>query len=172
MKRQIVLLGDTAVGKTSLVRQFTSQDFDQLSTTSLSASCVNMIYDDQKFEIWDTAGQERYSAITPIYYKKAQLIVIVFDVVHTYSFDRAKFWYEQVRKTTQIPVFVVGNMIDLKQKVNKTDVQFFVDANKLLYFETSAKTGEGVQNLLQKAFQFANFSDQKVESKKKTSCCW
>ncbi|CAL6027262.1 Rab11 [Hexamita inflata] len=171
MKQKVVLLGDTAVGKSSLMRQFISQDFDQISTTSLSASCANFTYEGRQIEIWDTAGQEKYAAITPMYYKKAALIIIVFEIVHTYSFERAKWWYEQVRKTSQTPVIIVGNMTDLKQRVNQVDIQYFLSQHNLQYFQTSCKTGKGIDNLMKNIVLHAQVDKFEEKSSKKSSCC-
>jgi len=111
-------------------------------------SCENKQY---IFEIWDTAGQERYEAITPLYYRSAEAAVIVFDLTYKESFVKAKEWLKRLRKERpdpDMPIVLVGNKSDREgREVDDELVQGFVAENGLKYFETSAKTGEGVEEM-------------------------
>ncbi|GKT27759.1 Small GTPase like protein, partial [Aduncisulcus paluster] len=102
-----------------------------------------------KFEIWDTSGQESFLMLTPMYFRDASVVIIVFDL--TESFERSKEVFEFVMKEAMknsIVVFV-GNKIDLveSRKVDKSTAEEFATENNILYFETSAKTGEGVEEM-------------------------
>ncbi|CAL6109445.1 Rab11 [Hexamita inflata] len=172
MKSKIVLLGDTGVGKTTLIQQFTTHEYNPMITSSLSAACVQMQFMDKKLEIWDTAGQEKYNSITPIYYRKASCVLLVFDLSHSFTFERVKWWFEEVRRTTKTNMIVVGNKSDLKRKVSPIDVKFFVESNKLTYFETSSKTGDGVKEVLKAAAEYDFIQDDMLDLKtNKKGCC-
>lgn len=103
------------------------------------------------FEIWDTAGQERYEAITPLYYRSAEAALIVFDLTFEESFTKAKEWLKRLRKERpdpDMPIVLVGNKCDREDRnVDDALVQEFVEENNLQYFETSAKTGENVEDM-------------------------
>mmetsp|Transcript_8716 Transcript_8716/g.27870 ORF Transcript_8716/g.27870 Transcript_8716/m.27870 type:complete len:168 (+) Transcript_8716:376-879(+) len=103
------------------------------------------------FEIWDTAGQERYEAITPLYYRSAEAAVIVFDLTFKESFQKAKEWLKRLRQErpdVDMPIALVGNKSDCDGRdVDAELVQTFADENGLQYFETSAKTGENVDDM-------------------------
>ena len=93
---KVVLLGESGVGKTSIIAQFTTGNFDPDVVTSLSAQYVSKTveYDNLqkaiKFDLWDTAGQEKYRALAKIFYKDAKVIILVYDITNTRSFDELK----------------------------------------------------------------------------------
>ena len=115
-----------------------------------------------KFEIWDTAGQERYHSLAPMYYRGAQAAVVVYDITKQVimhlefivkeSFERAISWVKELQKqaTSSIVIALVGNKVDLEQdKRAVATVNGMQTADKmgLLFFETSAKTGQNIHDL-------------------------
>lgn len=94
---KLVILGDVAVGKSSIAQRFVNGKFVALHEPTIGALFLTKKIQINgyvvKFEIWDTAGQERYHALTPMYYRNANAAVVVFDVANSTSFERAQKWY-------------------------------------------------------------------------------
>lgn len=156
---KIVLLGDSSVGKTSLVHRFTKNSFDQHTANTIGAAFITKfhsgVHDPNrkvKFEIWDTAGQERYRSLTPMYYRNAQVALVCFDLSNIEStFSRAKYWIEQLPLQgggSDIKVKVVGNKSDLMTTdLSLTQVEDYCNEHRLSLYQTSAKTGDGIAHL-------------------------
>lgn len=105
-----------------------------------------------KFEIWDTAGQERYHSLAPMYYRGAAVAIVVFDITHPASFDRAKKWVTELRanvSNSDIVIALVGNKVDLEEErqVDQEDAKSYAEESGLLYFEASAKTNVNVTEI-------------------------
>ena len=154
---QFLLLGNSEVGKTSLIRRYTNGLFkgEYISTIGIDYDSKIEIIDDINVlvKLWDTAGQERFRAITPNTLRNAEGIMLVFNITDSESFDDLKVWLESIKthfgeKNIPIPIIIVGNKVDLEDKrdVEKDDANKFAQENNFKYFETSAKTGEGVDN--------------------------
>jgi len=155
-------LGDMYVGKTSLCRQFVSQTFEPNSepTIRIAFQSKNLNFNGEKvtLRIWDTAGQEKYRSLAPIYYKGADVAIIVYDVTNEQSFQTLKFWIEQLKENTSIDeklcIAVAGNKADSSEKDRKVPTamgQEIASLNGALFSETSARTGENVNELFIKA---------------------
>ena len=104
---KVVLLGESGVGKTSIISRFINNFFSEnvISTTGASYAGKTMIFDEFggkkiRFEIWDTAGQEQYRSLTKIFYKDAAAAILVYDITRKGSFYALKnYWYDQVKDT-------------------------------------------------------------------------
>jgi small GTP-binding protein len=104
---KVVLLGESGVGKTSIISRFINNFFAEnvISTTGASYAGKTMIFDEFggkkiRFEIWDTAGQEQYRSLTKIFYKDAAAAILVYDITRKGSFYALKnYWYDQVKDT-------------------------------------------------------------------------
>lgn len=156
---KVVLLGESGVGKTSIISQFTSNTFDPDVVTSLSAQFISKTveFDDIhriiKFDIWDTAGQEKYRSLAKIFYKDAKVILLVYDISSAKSFEELKeYWYEQQTKLNVDgqPIFaVVANKNDLYevQQVNNDEGISFAESIGAIFQSTSAKSDSGITNL-------------------------
>ena len=104
---KVVLLGESGVGKTSIISRFINNVFGEniISTTGASYAGKTMTFDEFegkaiKFEIWDTAGQEQYRSLTKIFYKDAPAAILVYDITRKDSFLELKnYWYDQVKET-------------------------------------------------------------------------
>ena len=107
---KVVLVGETGVGKTSIIMQFVDESFqkDQQSTTGGTFSIKTGKCDNGKtikFEIWDTAGQERYRALAKVFYKNAAVCVLVYDITRRSSFEELKkYWVTQLKENAQSDV--------------------------------------------------------------------
>eukprot|EP01117_Protostelium_nocturnum_P010224 TRINITY_DN3667_c0_g1_i1.p1 TRINITY_DN3667_c0_g1~~TRINITY_DN3667_c0_g1_i1.p1 ORF type:complete len:205 (+),score=53.80 TRINITY_DN3667_c0_g1_i1:151-765(+) len=152
---KLVLLGESAVGKSSLVLRFVKGHFLEFQESTIGAAflaqtvCLNDTT--VKFEIWDTAGQERYHSLAPMYYRGAQAAVIVYDITNHESFERAQEWVKELQRqgSPNIVMALAGNKVDLEanRRVSIEEAQAFCDENGLLFMETSAKTATNVNEL-------------------------
>jgi small GTP-binding protein len=159
-----VLIGDGAVGKTSLRERFLGKGFkaNYLITIGADFALANKQIGDMnvKFQIWDLAGQSRFGDIRPIYYKRALGGLLVFDCTRPSSFNNLKNWVEECwthNGQGEIPLVILGNKADLKAKesnfITNEQGQLFAEQlsqkTKALgftipYLETSAKTAVNV----------------------------
>jgi small GTP-binding protein len=149
---KVVLLGESAVGKSSLVLRFVKREFHEFQESTIGAAFLTqtVTIDDTtvKFEIWDTAGQERYHSLAPMYYRGAQAALIVYDITSKDSFLKAQNWVRELQRqaNSTIVIALVGNKLDLASKrgVEHNEAKLFADENNLLFMETSAKTAVNV----------------------------
>ncbi|GAA5838342.1 hypothetical protein JCM9279_003210 [Rhodotorula babjevae] len=116
---KLVLLGESAVGKSSVVLRFCQNDFQPNKEPTIGAAFLTQRcrLEDKviKFEIWDTAGQERFRSLSPMYYRNAQAAVVVYDVTKSASLDQAKTWVKELQRQANpnIVIALAGNKIDL-----------------------------------------------------------
>ena len=188
---KILVLGDSAVGKTCLLLRYCDDHFQETHLTTIGLDFrIKTIELEKgkkiKVQIWDTAGEDRFRAITRNYYKGANGILLVFDVTDEQSFEHIKNWIEKIKEETQegIIIYLVGNKIDneegriiSKEKAKKLGEEF-----NLTYFETSAKKSIGVNEaFISLIKEIHNNYEKKNESqevnmislkkKKKKKCC-
>ena len=155
---KVVLIGESGVGKTCIIAQFTSGKFDPDCVTSLSAQFISKTVEFPnhekaiKFDIWDTAGQEKYRALAKIFYKDARVICLVYDITDNNSFNSIKsYWYEMVKNHAdpEVILAVVANKSDLYDKaaVKNEEGAEFAKSIGALFQSTSAKSDNGITNL-------------------------
>ena len=156
---KVVFFGDTSVGKSCIAARFVQNQFVEFQEPTIGAAFLSSTVDidDKKirFEIWDTAGQERYRSLAPMYYRNANTAVVVYDITNNDSFIGAKIWINELRNKGPDNCLIVltGNKSDLenKRKVNKNEIQNFVDHNDVIHILTSAKTGQNIKEMLRKS---------------------
>lgn len=163
---KILLLGDSAVGKSCLFRRYTDNEYEPgVATTGVDLQYKYLSFQDKKIrlEIWDTAGQERFRGITKNYYNGAHGIIFVFDVTQSKTFMNVKNWIKDVKNNLskgRFETVIVGNKIDLvdEREVMTKSLEEFGEKHMIETFEASAKTGEGVDVFFQKLVEklFAN----------------
>jgi small GTP-binding protein len=120
-----VMLGQSGVGKTSIVNRYIRNNFNLYGESTIGASfCVkeqNTTYGIVRLEIWDTAGQERYNGLTPLYYRGATVCMIVYSVVDMESFERAKKWIKTIKdikdENRKKIIMLIGTKIDISPRV-------------------------------------------------------
>ena len=150
---KILLIGNSAVGKSSLLLRFAENTFPEsfLPTIGVDFKIKTFLLEGQtvKLQIWDTAGQERFKTITSSYYKGAHGIIIVFDITDEQSFKDIPTWLEEVESHADHDVVqvIIGNKTDLEEKrqVPKEKAQEYADSLGFTYLESSAKQCVGVQ---------------------------
>jgi len=152
---KLVLLGESAVGKSSLVLRFVKGQFHEYQESTIGAAFLTqtVCLDDTtvKFEIWDTAGQERYHSLAPMYYRGAQAAIIVYDITNPDTFERAKTWVKELQRqaSANIVIALAGNKADLanKRALEYEEANAYAEENSLLFLETSAKTAMNVNDI-------------------------
>ena len=122
-KLKVVVVGDSGVGKTNLIKRFINDTFNKDSKATVGVEFLSKTYlinqEVFKIEIWDTAGQERYKSITAAYYKGAKGAMIVYDVTNQTSFDNVDNWANEIKEKAarNINLMIVGNKTDLTDKI-------------------------------------------------------
>jgi len=153
---KICLLGDSGVGKSSIVQRFVHNTYTRNKENTIGASFMSktIVHNKETYKlcIWDTAGQERYRALTPMYYRNSASIIIVYSIDSKQSFDSLKSWLKELklRDSDKLNVLAIaGNKVDIKEKrqVTYKDGKAFADEYDAIFFETSAKTGQCVNDL-------------------------
>lgn len=166
---KIVLIGDTNVGKSNLVKRLTTNEYNASSRPTIGVEFATKTFefdgDIIKAQIWDTAGQERYRAITTAYYRGSAGAVVVFDVSNKESFKRVfSLWLKELRNAVgdDVPVVMVGNKTDLQsyREVQHEEARAKAIEAEIGFYETSALTGDNV------SLTFEKFTRQIYEKEK------
>lgn len=150
---KILIIGESGVGKSSLLLRFTDDTFDPDigATIGVDFKVKTLTVDGNKAKlaIWDTAGQERFRTLTPSYYRGAQGVILVYDASSRETFDKLEEWLNEIEMYStkeDIIKMLVGNKIDKKEReVDRTQGVQFARRHSMLFIEASARTKEGVQ---------------------------
>ncbi|KAL4945012.1 hypothetical protein BDV06DRAFT_185783 [Aspergillus oleicola] len=132
---KLVLLGEAAVGKSSLVLRFVNNDFQENKEPTIGAAFLtqkcSLPTRTIKFEIWDTAGQERFASLAPMYYRNAQAALVVYDVTKPSSLTKAKHWVAELQRQASpgIVIALVGNKLDLTNDGGETQTETEPETN-------------------------------------------
>ena len=184
----ITMLGETNVGKTTIVNVYTGTGFsdEYISTVGFDKYEKEVQIETGekvKLRLWDTGGQERFKSISQNTIKNCKGVVVVFDLTKKISFEKVTDWIEQVREISRkVPVCLFGNKSDLSNReVTQEEIDKLCKEQNLVYFETSAKnnTGitEGFNKMVNLSYQiFGNINQniilRKTEKRpKKKKCC-
>ena len=158
----IILLGNSTVGKTSFIRRFFTNSFyeNTLITLGIDVEKTLIKFPNKyyKLEVWDTAGQEKFRTIPKKYYSKGDGFFILFDLCNQESFIEVNKWIEDIRETLgdnenneykNIPIYLLGNKIDkIKRVVKRSDAEQFAEKNKVKYVEISCKLGFNIYEVM------------------------
>ncbi|KAI7751690.1 hypothetical protein M8C21_032363, partial [Ambrosia artemisiifolia] len=170
---KVVLIGDSAVGKSQLLARFARNEFsiDSKATIGVEFQTQSLVIDQKKVkaQIWDTAGQERYRAVTSAYYRGAVGAMLVYDMTKRQTFDHMTRWLEELRghADKNIVIMLIGNKCDLAslRAVPVEDAQEFAERENLCFMETSALESTNVES----AFLTALTEIYRIISKKSLS---
>ncbi|EAN87884.1 putative Ras-related protein RAB2B [Trypanosoma cruzi] len=153
-----IIIGDSGVGKSCLLLQFTDKRFEPLHDLTIGvefgARVVTIQQKNVKLQIWDTAGQESFRSITRSYYRGACGALLVYDVTRRETFTHLQTWLEDAKANanTAIVIMLIGNKCDLeaKRQVSREEGESFAKKNNLVFMETSAKTAQNVDDAFMK----------------------
>lgn len=152
---KVVLLGEGAVGKTSLVLRYVENKFNDKHISTLQASFLtkrlNIAGRRVNLALWDTAGQERFHALGPIYYRDSNGALLVYDITDEDSFKKVKTWVKELRKMLgdDICLRIVGNKTDMDKDrhVSVEEAESYAESVGAKHFHTSAKLNKGIEEL-------------------------
>lgn len=152
---KIVLLGEGAVGKTSIVLRYVEDKFNERHISTLQASFLNkkLNIDGKRVNlaIWDTAGQEKFHALGPIYYRMSNGAVLVYDITDEDSFQKVKNWVKELKKMlgNEICIVIVGNKADLEKHrtVSLQQAEEYAAQVSAKHFIISAKLNRGIEEV-------------------------
>jgi len=174
------LLGDSGVGKSSLLFRWVEDTFNVSLVGTIGVDFkvkrVKIGDDEVHIQIWDTAGQQKFHKITTAYYRGAHGILLVYDVTSQRSLQNISYWMDNIKQhsSNKVNIALIGNKVDMREStgtrarsISTHDGQKAAADCNVPYFETSAKTGEGVEHaFMSVAHQViqALFSDGKANS--------
>jgi Ras-related protein Rab-1A/Rab family protein len=179
---RVVMIGETSVGKTSIISQLIERTFNPNISSTVGANfqqyCKTIGDRTITLQLWDTAGQERFRALSPIYYRGAHAAIAVFSFDNHDSLESLPeqiSLFLEVAKDAQI--FVVGNKVDIDMPAfSESEAEAFATEKKWKMFLTSAKTGEGIENFFDVVCQeMAKVKIEKkpqfIPGKQENQCC-
>ena len=164
---KILFLGDSTVGKTSLLIRYLEKKFDNsMPTLGVDVRYKYLKYENKniKLDLWDTAGQERFKAIISTYYKGAQGAIFIFDITNNRSFEKMKILIEEIKKELpDIKMIILENKIDLEdeREVSRELIEEYQISTDIEIIKTSSKTGEGIEEAFL-AIVKELFNDKKI----------
>ena len=185
----IITIGDSSVGKTSIIKKFSDNNFSIGTLPTIGVELfkteLNIKGENYLIKIWDTCGQERLRALTSNYYKNADGIILVYDINSNESFLNLESWFKSIDDNCgyKPPVIIVGNKIDLGGKIDDEIMnKFKMKFKDYLMFECSAKTGENIDKAFisiseiiiknkKELSQNFNLKNDRNNDKHKSTCC-
>jgi small GTP-binding protein len=182
MRLNVSLIGEAAVGKTTIAQALLRIEFTHEYKPTIGASMVKIPYATpgaplKWFYIWDTAGMEKYRALAPVYYRDSVAAILVYDVAARESFNRLPEWLRLYRDSCgeENPLFLIGNKIDLAARATQTaEAEEWARNNRCQYLEVSAKTGQNFDQIMPALSQILS-ATRHVESSERVrhggGCC-
>ena len=168
---KVVFLGESYVGKTSLINRYISDKFNEkIMSTMISTYATKSInYQDKEysFNIWDTAGRQNFRALNKIFLKDVNIIVLVYDITKKQSFLELQYWLDLILEDhPDAYLILVGNKDDLfiEREIKKSDGEKFANVIHSAFTETSAKDSHNWKAFLDNVFN--NYLKMRVDSKK------
>ncbi len=154
VQKKILLLGDGAVGKTSLVHRFVEGVFNERYKATIGVDIfsknITTPNGEVELQLWDLSGQAHFSAVRSKFYNKADGALLVFDLTNKSTFANLDNWLPESKNGvgSEIPMFILGNKVDLSDlvAVQDGDVESYASQHNWKWAKSSAKTGENVEN--------------------------
>ena len=195
LKFKIIVIGESRVGKTSLIKRYTKDQFGGVYLTTVGIDFQNKTIEIEdkkvKLQVWDTAGQERFRNVAKNYFQSSNGFLLVFDITDKESFQKLNdFWIGQLKMNApeKAKSVLVGNKSDLagQRQVSIEEAEEFAKDNNLKYYEVSAKEGTKVVELffylaneIYQSHTYEEFNENKTitlkkeksKKKDKKKCC-
>ena len=168
---KIAIIGNQHVGKTTILSRYKYETTDDsyAPTVGIDFLTKNVFLEDKTIRLimWDTAGQERFKSLIPSYLKNANCVILTYDITEKSSFNALGKWLSDVKDNVVEGTFIIlcGNKIDLNNKrvITKEEGEKFAQENNIAFAETSATTGQGINELFNTIL--SNFCDVPMEHK-------
>ena len=158
---KIIIVGDSGVGKSSLLKRAVQNKFDGNYQATIGFEFLLMHFKVNdlklKLQIWDTCGQEMYRSLVQGFYRNTSLALVVYDVNQKKTYDSLDIWIKDIRDHTEqdIPIFVAGNKCDLQKAVQTEEAKVYSVSSRTKNFtECSAKTGQNVKYIFFEAAKY------------------
>ena len=152
IKIKIMLLGESQIGKTSLIQRYVKNNFNLSYITTVGIDFqlkqIKMNNKSIKLQIWDTAGQERFKNITKSYFHSSDGFIVGYDITSRLSFTNVSTWLKEINENApeEIQKILIGNKCDLNEReVTTEEGQKLAEENGMKFFETSAKNDINVK---------------------------
>ncbi|CAL1536585.1 unnamed protein product [Lymnaea stagnalis] len=151
---KVIIVGDSSVGKTSMLLRYTDDCFNESFITTIGVDfrikSIEVSGVTAKMHLWDTAGQDRFRNITSSFYRGADCVLLVYDVTDMHSFTNLNTWLNDVQRygTEHSLVLLVGNKLDMagRRVVSEAEARQFAESAGLRYVETSAKDATNIHD--------------------------
>ena len=168
---KIAIIGNQHVGKTTILSRYKYETTDDsyAPTVGIDFLTKNVFLEDKTIRLimWDTAGQERFKSLIPSYLKNANCVILTYDITEKSSFSALGKWLSDVKDNVVEGTFIIlcGNKLDLNNKrvISKEEGEEFAKENNIAFAETSATTGQGINELFNTIL--ANFCDVPIQNK-------
>ena len=168
-RQKIIFVGDSGVGKTSIITRINENTFEDLKKSSIGidyySKKIKYKEDYIKLQIWDTAGQEKYRGLIPSYVRNSSLVFLIYDITSKKSFENLQNWIEFIQSIEKTKIVICGNKIDLDERqVSKEEGENFAKKKGLIFFEVSAKTNVNIENMLYHAITELPYFEENVNN--------
>lgn len=156
-------MGSSGTGKSSIFHRYITGHFLENNFPTIGASFNAKFIEKSdvtfKVDFWDTAGQERFESLIPLYYKTANIIIVVYDITSYDSYIRAKKWIITIKNDSNMEplIILIGNMCDLSEKriIQYGEANLYANQTGVTFYECSAKTGYNIDIMFNAAFENA-----------------
>lgn len=190
LRVKISVIGETGVGKTSILDKICNNHINDSMASTIGVDFFSLLKNindrEIKIQFWDTAGQEKFRTITKSFYRKNDLIIIVFNLNQEESFEKIIYWYHQILQNSdaEIPILILGNKSDLEKKIPQKKIDMLIENlknqatyNNIFYTNFSIYKKEDPNkflHLIANIFENKenNFEDIPLfDNPKKKTCC-
>ncbi|KAM6191941.1 ras-related protein Rab-44 [Sarcoramphus papa] len=185
----VLFVGDSHVGKTSFLYRLHADTFNPhlTATVGLDYQVKNLIVDNKRFalRLWDSAGQERYHSITKQFFRKADGVVLMYDITSEYSFSDVRYWLSCIQEGAEdgVAILLLGNKTDCaaERQVPTKEGERLAKEHQLMFYECSAASGHNVSESMVSLIRLLKVREDELKNKaeevpkppqKKKGCCW
>ncbi|KAM8988144.1 ras-related protein Rab-44 [Ara ararauna] len=185
----VLFVGDSHVGKTSFLYRLHANTFNPhlTATVGLDYQVKNFVVDNKCFalRLWDSAGQERYHSITKQFFRKADGVVLMYDITSEYSFLDVQYWLSCIQEGAEdgVSILLLGNKTDCaaERQVPMEQGERLAKEHQLMFYECSAASGHNISESMVSLIRLLKANEDKLKNKaeevpkqpqKKKSCCW
>ncbi|NWX64766.1 RAB44 protein, partial [Promerops cafer] len=185
----VLFVGDSHVGKTSFLFRLHADTFNPhlTATVGLDYQIKNLVVDNKRFalRLWDSAGQERYHSMTKQFFRKADGVVLMYDITSQYSFSDVRYWLSCIQEGAEdgVAVLLLGNKTDCaaQRQVPTKEGECLAKEHQLMFYECSAASGHNVLESMVSFIRLLKLREDELKNKaeevpkapqKKKGCCW